>query len=88
MKWKQEAGRKPSKRALKFASKFAREKTGDHLVLAMAMRPHGVTQGEVISLLGRPHRNIIRKLVDSGGLKQVVLPDGTRRTRIKLVPRR
>lgn len=87
MNWKQDAGRKPTKKLLKEASIFARPNTQDHVVVAMAMRPRGLTQSEVISLFGHPHRNKIRQLVQDKRVKQVHLPDGSRARRIRLIKR-
>ena len=83
--WKQEAGKKPSQRAIKHASTLVRPATKDHMVIAMALRPTGVTQQEVISLLGHPHRNIIRKLLAEDKVRKYEIPDVARSTRIKLV---
>lgn len=80
-------GPKPSKAVLKEASKLATPDTGDWFTVAMAMRPNGVTQNEVVSLLGRPHRNKIRQLVQDNKVQVKQLPEGTRATRIKLVAR-
>ena len=80
-------GPKPSKAILKEASKLATPDTGDYFTVAMAMRPNGVTQNEVVSLLGHPHRNKIRKLVQDNKVKVSTLPDGSRATRIKLIKR-
>ncbi len=84
IKWKQEAGKPPTKKLLKEASTLAKPDTGDHVVVAMAMRPEGVTQGEVMALLGHPHRNKIRQLIASQKVKVRVIPDGTRQKRIRL----
>jgi hypothetical protein len=80
-------GPKPTNKHFKEASQFARPATGDHLVIAMAMRLNGVTQAEVITLLGKPHRNKIKKLLAERKVKQYVIPEGGRSTRIRLVPR-
>lgn len=85
--WKPEAGRKPTKMLLQEASTLAKPDTADHIVVAMAMRPNGVTQREVISLFGHPHRNKLKQLVQDNKVRQYVLPDGARATRIKLVKR-
>lgn len=87
IKWKPEAGKQPTKKLLAEASSLARPNTADHVVVAMAMRPNGVTQNEVIALLGRPHRNKIKKLLVDRKVRQFVLPEGTRATRIRLVKR-
>lgn len=86
LRFTKETGPKPSKTTLQEASKLAREDTGDHMAVAMAMRPNGATQAEIIALLGHPHRNKIKTLLEHKAVKQVVLPeDGSRSTRIKLV---
>lgn len=83
--WKQEAGRQPNKKLLKEASSLARPDTADHIVVAMALRPNGVTQSEVIALLGYPHRNKIRQLVQDNRVRHFVLPNETRATRFRIV---
>lgn len=80
-----DTGPKPSKTVLQEASKYARLSTKDHMAIAMSMRPNGATQTEIIKLLGRPHRNKVKKLLQDNKVKQVVLPDGGRSTRIKLL---
>jgi gamma-glutamyl phosphate reductase len=80
-----DTGPKPSKQLLRLASTLAKPNTDDHLVVAMALRPNGVTQAEVITLLGHPHRNKLRKLLQDNKVKQYVLPEGGRSTRIRLV---
>lgn len=80
-----DTGPKPHKILLQEASTLARQNTDDHIVVAMALRPNGVTQNEVISLLGFPHRNKLKKLLKDNKVKQHVLPDGGRSTRIRLV---
>jgi hypothetical protein len=87
IKWKPEAGRKPSKRTLQEASTLARRDTADHVVVAMAMRPTGVTQPEVIALFGHPHRNKLKSLVAHKKVRRVVLPEASRALRIRLVKR-
>lgn len=80
-----DTGPKPHKILLQEASTLARPQTADHMVVAMALRPNGVTQNEVISLLGYPHRNKIKKLLQDHKVRAVVLPDGGRSTRVRLV---
>jgi hypothetical protein len=80
-------GPKPTKTLLVEASTLAKPDTDDHMVVAMALRPNGVTQAEVITLLGHPHRNKLKKLLQDNKVKQYVLPEGGRSTRIKLVKR-
>ena len=83
--WKREAGVKPSKKLLKEAAYLTPEGSKTHLVIAMAMRPNGLTQTEVIELLGHPYRNRIKKLVEEDKVQQYELPDPTRARRIRLV---
>lgn len=78
-------GPKPTKKLLEEASTLARPDTDDHLVVAMALRPNGVTQAEVITLLGHPHRNKLKKLLQDNKVQQTILPEGSRSTRIRLV---
>lgn len=85
MRFNQQTGPKPSKAVLSMASKYARQDTGDYMAIAMSMRPNGVTQNEIIALLGRPHRNKIKSLLETKQVKRLVLADGSRSTRIKLV---
>ena len=87
IEWKREAGRKPNKSLLSEAGSLARSGTKDHLVVSMAMRPNGVTQREVVSLLGHPHRNKLRQLLRDNRVRQFVLPDGSRSQRIRIVKR-
>jgi len=85
--WKPEAGRKPNKQLLQEASTLARPNTADHIVVAMALRPNGVTQSEVISLFGRPHRNKLKQLEQDNKVKTYTLPETSRRRRVRLIKR-
>lgn len=87
LSWKPEAGSKPTKKLLAEASTLAKPDTADHVVVAMALRPNGVTQNEVVAVFGHPHRNKLKKLLQDNKVRQFILPDGTRSTRIKLVKR-
>ena len=87
LNWTKDTGPRPSKKLLIEASTLARQDTDDHVVVAMAMREHGVTQSEVISLLGYPHRNKLKQLIQDKRVKKYVLPEGGRSVRIKLVKR-
>jgi hypothetical protein len=78
-------GPRPSKSAFKLADKYARHSSGDNVALAMVFRPHGATQAEIVSLLGHPHRNVVKKLVDRGEVTKVVLPSVGRSVRLRLV---
>jgi hypothetical protein len=80
-----QTGPKPNRDLLKEAAMLARPQTDDCVVVAMALRPNGVTQNEVIALVGHPHRNKLKKLIQDNKVKQVVLPDNGRSTRIRLV---
>lgn len=82
-----DTGPKPSKAILQEAAKLARPSTGDHMAVAMAMRPNGATQAEIIAALEHPHRNKIKALLNGKRVKKLVLPEGTRSQRIKLVIR-
>lgn len=85
IKWRPEAGRKPNKTLLQEASSLARKGTADHMVIAMSMRPNGVTQSEVVSIFNHPHRNVIKKLLQDNKVQKTILPEGSRSTRIKLI---
>lgn len=87
MNWKQEAGKKPTKKLLIEASYLVRKNTKDHIAVAMAMRPSGVTQSEIKAVLGYPHRNKIRKLIQDNKVRRFVLPESTKATRIRLIKR-
>lgn len=78
-------GPKPSKKLLQEASTLAKPDTDDHMVVAMALRPNGVTQSEVVSIFNHPHRNVIKKLLQDNKVQKTVLPEGSRSTRIKLI---
>jgi hypothetical protein len=51
----------------------------------MAMRPNGTTQNEVVAVLGKPHRNVIKRLIDINAVRTYELPEGGRSTRIRLI---
>lgn len=84
--WNKQAGPKPTKKLLMEASKYATAQTANHIAVAMAFRPNGVTQGEIVHALGHPHRNKLRQLLAEKRVKQYQLPEGTRQTRVRLVP--
>lgn len=83
--WNQQAGIRPNKKLLKEASLLAKPDTNGHIVIAMAMRPNGVTQREIIAIFGHPYRNKLRKLLKDNKVKQIILPDDGKSTRIKLM---
>ena len=85
LQFNKDTGPRPTKTLLAEASTLAKPNTDDHLVIAMALRPNDITQNEVITLLGHPHRNKLKKLLQDNKVRQYVLPDGTRATRIRLV---
>lgn len=83
--WPKEAGPKPTERNFRQASILARPDTADHVVVAMSLRPTGVTQQEVRALFNRPHRNKLRKLVEDNKAKEVLLPTKSRLRRVRLL---
>lgn len=87
MQWNHGAGKPPSQKALREAANLAALGSKTHLVIAMALRPNGLTQQEVIMLFGHPYRNKLRQLAGSPKVEVVMLPDGTRSKRIKLIPK-
>ncbi|KAH0542352.1 hypothetical protein GP486_008646 [Trichoglossum hirsutum] len=78
-------GPRPGRKLLGIAGRLAREGAGDHMAVAMSLRSRGVTQAEIVSVLGAPHRNKLRQLEKSGLVRKYVLPDAGRSTRIRLV---
>ena len=84
--WKSEAGKRPNKHLLQEAAMFAKPGSHAHTVIAMAMRPNGLTQKEVIILLGHPCRNKLKQLVLDKKVEQYTLPEDSRAKRIRLVP--
>lgn len=88
MTFNKQSGPRPAKSYLKDASHLAKDGTKDHMAIAMAMRPNGTTQNEVVAVLGKPHRNVIKRLIDLNAIKTYELPDSSRSTRIRLVRRR
>lgn len=78
-------GPKPAKELIKEAAALARPQSAECIVVAMAMRPNGVTQSEIIALFGHPHRNKLKRLLEEDKVKRFVLPDGSRSTRIRLI---
>lgn len=85
MRFSKDTGPKPAKTLLKEASRFAKTGTKDHMAVALYLRPNGATQTEVIKLLDHPHRNKIKKLLQDNKVRQTVLPDGSRSTRVRLI---
>lgn len=75
----------PPKKYLKEASTLVRSGTSSQIAIAMAMRPNGVTQNEVVAVLGKPHRNVIKRLIDINAVRTYELPEGGRSTRIRLI---
>ena len=59
LKWPKMAGRSPKAELIRFVHKLelARKGTKEAVAVAMALRPEGTTQKQVISALGAPHRN-------------------------------
>jgi hypothetical protein len=87
MHWTGKAGRKPNWQEMKEAATVCRIGTKNCLVIAMGLRPEGVTQKEVIAALGHPHRNKIRELSEKMVVRVVPLPDLGRSSRFRLVKR-
>lgn len=84
-KFNKTTGPRPDKKLLEDASSLVRGRTKSCIAIAMAMRPGGATQSEIVGVLGKPHRNVIRRLVERQVVKQHFLPDNTRSTRIRLI---
>lgn len=66
--WTKEAGPRPTKDELEqvHALGDCRPGSKDAFAVAMALRPGGATQNQIIAALGRPHRNKIAALVAKG----------------------
>lgn len=77
-KWTTKTGKKPPPEAFKAADDFAKRGSHAHMVVAMAMRPDGLTQQEVITLLGHPYRNKLKKLVQDNKVRQVEIKQPVR----------
>lgn len=84
-KFNKTTGPRPDKKLIEDAAFLVRSRTKSCIAVAMTMRPGGATQSEIIGVLGKPHRNVIRRLIDRQVVRQHVLPDHTRSTRIRLV---
>lgn len=85
VRWKKGAGPKPAKKLLQEAATLARVATADHVVVAMALRKQGVTQREVMTLFGHPHRNKLKRLLRDQKVRCFLLPDKSKSQRIRLV---
>ena len=74
--WPKNAGPKPTQKDLKLIhdSGAARPGTKTAVAIAMSMRPHGTTQGQIKSVLGSPYRNKLTKLVATGAAKREHVP--------------
>jgi hypothetical protein len=86
-KWTAKTGRRPTMKHYKEAANLAYAGSHAHTVVAMALRPNGLTQDEVITLLGHPYRNKLKQLVEGHKVKKITLPSEGRSQRIKLLPR-
>lgn len=84
MNWSDRTGKPPTQKQLREAARLAKIGTKTHLAIAMALRPSGITQSEVITLLGSPYRNKIRQLIAEKRVMALVLPDGSRGQRVRL----
>ncbi len=86
-KWSKKTGIRPSKALLAQAASLAVRGSKAHLAVAMALRKNGLTQQEVISVLGAPHRNKLKQLVDAGLLRSYRIPASSRAQRLRYVKR-
>lgn len=72
-KWREGAGPIPSRRVIESVHKSGLVKPGskDAFALAMTMRPLGATQSQITCVLGQPHRNKIKTLLQKGDVEMV-----------------
>jgi len=84
--WPAKAGRKPSQKAFRQANKISRPGSKDNIAVAMALRPDGTTQKQIICVLGAPHRNKLKSLRETNKVQVVKMPskDGLRVYKINL----
>ncbi|HET9285730.1 MAG TPA: hypothetical protein VFR24_27580 [Candidatus Angelobacter sp.] len=80
--WKPEFGSKPRTKDLKQAEELAKPGSKTAFALAMALRPMGTSQSQIVKVLKLPHRNKIKQLVDTKRVRQTV--SDTRPNTIKL----
>lgn len=73
-RWHQGAGPIPSARIIRsvHTSGLVKPGTKDAFALAMTLRPAGATQAQIQTVLGHPHRNKIKQLVEGGAV--IVVP--------------
>lgn len=69
--WSRELGPKPTINELKIVHEHVKPGSKDALAVAMALRASGVTQAQIIKVLGKPHRNKITKLVELKVMKRI-----------------
>ncbi len=72
-----EAGKRPSTGQLKavVSHGLARPNTKNQIALAMALRPTGTTQPQIIAVLGQPHRNKFKAVKQSKKARVVTSKD-------------
>ena len=80
--WKPELGKKPRLKEIKSAETLAKPGSKTAMALAMGLRTEGTSQSQIVKVLGLPHRNKIKKLVDAKKVKAVIT--GKRPSNIKL----
>lgn len=80
--WKPEFGSKPRIKDLKEAETLAKPGSKTAFALAMALRPMGTSQSQIVKVLKLPHRNKIKQLVNTNRVRQTI--SDTRPSTIKL----
>lgn len=69
--WPKEAGPKPTRRELDEAVKIGvTPGTSNQMAIAMTLRQNGATRRQIIEVLGKPHRNVITRLLKQGAVRQ------------------
>ncbi len=86
-KWSKKTGPRPNKALMKAAADLAVRGSKAHLAVAMALRKDGLTQQEVIRVLGQPCRNKLKQLISAGLIRAYPLPSTSRAQRLRYVRR-
>lgn len=87
--WVKEAGKRPTVKELRLVEShnLARPGSKAAFALAMALRPEGVTQPQIIKVLGQPFRNKVKEVRQSNAVKVQIKQDEQGVKTIRLVPK-
>lgn len=88
-RWVKQAGKRPTAKEIRLveSQNLARPGSKAAFALAMALRPEGTTQPQIISVLGQPFRNKIKEVKLNKAVKVSITEDEKGVKRIKLVPK-